>query len=86
MLLGFENDEDFRASHKEWVEEALKNPQSGWEKPFSQNIAIGSEDFVNTIARKLGVSDKQLKQRSVTTSEYVSVREPEVFYSVSDST
>ncbi len=85
-LLGVDGDKDFQDAHKEWVDKTLKNQQSGWVKPFSQNIAIGSEDFVHNIARKLGVSDKQLKQRIETTAKYASIREPDAFYSGSDST
>ena len=52
-LLGFESDEEFQEAHRYWVNDALKNPQSRWETPFSQNIAVGSVEFVNSVAQKL---------------------------------
>ncbi len=85
-LLGVDNDNDFQDTHKQWVDEALKSKQGGWKKPFSQNIAIGNEDFLHNIARKLGVSNKHFKQRIETTSKYSSIREPDAFYSGKNST
>ena len=57
-LLGIPSIEELRRSHKGWVEEALARPEQVRESKWTESVAVGSRDFVDTIKRKLGVRAK----------------------------
>ena len=57
-LLHISTIDDFRDSHKKWVEEILKTQNYVRESKWSQSIAVGSKSFVESIKEKLGIRAK----------------------------
>ncbi len=53
-LCGFNNFEDFQATHRRWVQSTLSDEQPGRQARWTQTIATGSESFVQSIQRQMG--------------------------------
>ncbi len=81
-LLGFSNIGDFKASRGAWILEALVASRDDWDTGagFSKSIAVGSESFVNTVAKKLGCSSKDREKRIKYQSEAYLLRSPSGVY------
>lgn len=60
-LTGFETYDAFRKSHKELVNESLSNGNNYRQADWSESVAVGSKDFVETIKEKLGLRAKGRK-------------------------
>ncbi len=54
-LLGIPSIEALRRSHNEWVEEALARAERVREGKWTESVAVGSRDFVETMKAKLGI-------------------------------
>jgi len=57
-LLGIESIGSLRELRKKWVDEALVRGEMGREGKWTESIAVGSGDFVETIRTKLGLRAK----------------------------
>ncbi|MDD2389994.1 MAG: transposase [Desulfobacterales bacterium] len=57
-LLAFENHDDLKAAHCNWVESALQADNKGKENKWTQSIAVGSKTFINSIKQTLGFRAK----------------------------
>lgn len=60
-LTGFETYDAFRKAHKELVNESLGNGNNYRQADWSESVAVGSKDFVETIKEKLGLRAKGRK-------------------------
>jgi hypothetical protein len=60
-LLGIHSLEALRRSHSEWGEEALARAEQVREGKWTESVAVGSGDFVESIKAKLGVRAKGRK-------------------------
>ena len=60
-LTGFETYDAFRKSHKELVNESLDNGNNYRQADWSESVAVGSKDFIETIKEKLGLRAKGRK-------------------------
>lgn len=60
-LLHISTVDELRHCHKKWVEEILKTQNNMRESKWSQSIAVGSKDFVESIKEKLGIRAKGRK-------------------------
>ena len=58
---GFETYDAFRKAHKELVNESLGNGNNYRQADWSESVAVGSKDFVETIKKKLGLRAKGRK-------------------------
>jgi len=54
-LMGIPSLEALRQSHSLWVEQALARPEQVRESIWTESIAVGSSDFVETIKSKLQI-------------------------------
>lgn len=52
-LTGLESYTAFRETHKELVDESLSNGNNIRQKQWTESIAVGSEEFIETIRGKL---------------------------------
>lgn len=77
-LAGFESYDAFKESHREWVDESLKNGDNVRQSKWAQSIAVGSEQFVKETKEKFGILAKGRKV--VKTGAAYQLREPEVSY------
>ncbi len=57
-LSGFDSYDRFRVTHKEWVEELLKDGINSRQGEWTESIAVGSKSFVEEIKEKLNVRAK----------------------------
>ena len=60
-LAGFETYDAFRKVHMEWVTESLVNGNNSRQAEWSESIAVGSKNFVETIKENLGLRAKGRK-------------------------
>ncbi len=60
-LSGFESYDVFRKAHKELVDESLSDCSNSRQAAWSESVAVGSQDFVETIKGKLGIRAKGRK-------------------------
>ena len=60
-LAGFSSFESFRKTHKEIVNEALEVGNKSRQAQWTESIAVGSKDFVETIKENLGIYDRKGK-------------------------
>ncbi len=74
-LLGIPSIEALRRSHKTWVEEALAKGEQARESKWTESVAVGSRDFVETIKGRLGVRAK--RRRFSGTDVESTLREPQ---------
>ena len=54
-LTGFESYTPFQETHKELVNESLANGNNFRQNQWTESIAVGSKDFIETIKEKLGM-------------------------------
>ena len=57
-LTGFESYTAFRETHKELVYESLTNGNNFRQDQWTESIAVGSKDFIETIKKNLGILAK----------------------------
>ncbi len=81
-LLEFTDNDDFITSHETWISEALLASKDDWDigAGFSKSIAVGTESFVNSVAKKLGYSLKDLEKQIKYHADSFSLREPSAVY------
>ncbi len=60
-LTGFESYTAFQETHKELVNESLTNSNNFKQNQWTESIAVGSKDFIETIKEKLGALAKGRK-------------------------
>ena len=60
-LTGFESYTAFQETHKELVNESLANGNNFRQIQWTESIAVGSKDFIETIKDKLGILAKGRK-------------------------
>jgi putative transposase len=60
-LTGFESYDAFRKAHQELVQESLGNGNNYRQAVWSESVAVGSKNFVETIKGKLGLRGKGRK-------------------------
>jgi len=60
-LLHISKVNELRSSHKKWVEEILKTKNHVRESKWSQSIAVGNKNFIESIKEKLGIQAKGRK-------------------------
>ena len=53
-LLGIKNDAHLLESHRQWVEEILKNGSNKRDSKWTKSIAVGDKEFVSDTKAKLG--------------------------------
>ena len=75
-LLGIPSINALGRSHQSWVAEALARSGLVRESKWTESIAVGSGDFVETVKKKLGVRAKG--RRTTGTDEEATLREPQV--------
>jgi len=57
-LLGFATYDQLRASHRLWVEEAIRNGDLSRDDRWSRSVAVGTEQFVNKVKGELSFRTK----------------------------
>lgn len=73
-LCGFNDIESFQTSHRQWVEEGLRERAATREPCWSEGIAVGSKRFVEKIQQELG---NKSRYREVSESDGTyTLREP----------
>ena len=60
-MTGFETYDTFQKAHKKLVNESLGNGNNYRQADWSESVAVGSKDFVETIKEKLGLRAKGRK-------------------------
>jgi putative transposase len=60
---GFREMEEFAASYREWIYEALKKARNHRDRKWTESIAVGSESFVKTTKQLLGADGRGRKVR-----------------------
>ena len=79
-LLGVSHLEQYRQIHKGWVNEALKAEDNQRIFTWSQNLAVGSKDYVAKVKSTLGVA---AKHRAVVVDNGIhALKEPVTSYMV----
>ena len=78
LLAGFEGYEEFVTTHREWVEEAIRDGTGGRESKWSEGIAVGSKKFSEETKQQLGIRAKGRKV--IGEMDVYQVREPEACY------
>ncbi len=78
-LLDIPTIEALQRLHREWVEQALAKAEQVRESKWTESVAVGSRDFVETLKRKLGVRAK--RHRFSGTDDEATLREPQAGYS-----
>jgi putative transposase len=53
-ILQFDDPEDLRASHRNWVEEKLKRNDGNRDGEWTESIGVGSKSFLQVLKQKLG--------------------------------
>ncbi|NIV14034.1 MAG: transposase [Aliifodinibius sp.] len=79
-LAGYQSYEQFRKSHRDWVNESLAKGNNLFDSQWSRSIAVGSEQFVERIKAALGT--KALGRRVHKASGGYELREPDRSYNV----
>jgi len=77
-LLGFETYDQFRAAHRSWVHEALKDGSRVRDAKWSECLAVGSVGFVERTKEQLGIRAKGREIRGM--DGQFELREPEATY------
>jgi REP element-mobilizing transposase RayT len=77
-LSGFSDPGDFQRAHREWVKRGLENGLAVRDDRWSEALAIGSLEFVESVKNALGV--KALHREVVQTNETYALREPAEAY------
>ncbi len=77
---GHGTDEQFRNSHRQWVEESIHRGSNVRQPEWTESIAVGSEGFVHGILKKLRRHVKGCKVK--TAVDDYELREPGVTYDV----
>jgi putative transposase len=77
-LAGYQNYEQFRNSHRDWVNESLLKDNNDFDSQWSRSIAVGSEQFVERI--KAAMCTKALGRRIHKVSGGYELREPDRSY------
>ena len=78
-LLGIPSIEALRRSHGAWVEEALARAEQVREGKWTESVAVGSREFVETIKGKLGIRAKGRRISGIDGES--SLRQPQAPYS-----
>ena len=60
-MTGFETYDAFRKAHKELVNESLANGNNFRQTQWTESIAVGSKNFIETIKEKMGILAKGRK-------------------------
>jgi putative transposase len=60
-LLGIKDNDQLSISHREWIEEVLKEGSSVRKTEWTESIAVGSKTFIEVTQEKLGVKAKGRK-------------------------
>lgn len=79
-LLGVTSVEALQRAHRTWVEEALARAEQVRESKWTESVAVGSRDFVETLKSKLGVRAK--RRRFSGADDESTLREPQAAYSI----
>jgi len=53
-LLGFETYDRVKTGHRKWVESCLENGNNFRDEKWTSSIAVGSEDFIETVKSLMG--------------------------------
>jgi len=77
-LAGYQNYEQFRKSHRDWVNGLLAQDNNVFDSQWTRSIAVGSEQFIERIKAVLGT--KALGRRAHKVSGGYELREPERIY------
>ncbi len=77
-LLGIPSIDELRRLHGMWVKEALGRAEQVREAKWTESVAVGSRNFVETVKAKLGI---RAKGRRISGIDVSSLREPQVSYS-----
>ncbi|MFZ2631576.1 MAG: transposase [Desulfosalsimonadaceae bacterium] len=77
-LLGMKDDVQLRESHRQWVEEILKNGSNKRDAKWSESIAAGDKEFVSEVKTKLGA--KAIGRKSVEDNGDYELREFQIPY------
>jgi len=59
--MGFENYDDLKQAHYKWVDSEIQTNNSEKENKWTQNIAVGSKTFIETMREALGFRAKGRK-------------------------
>ena len=60
-LVGIKDDDQLRISHRQWIEEVLKEGLNVRETKWTESIAVGNRAFVEVTQEKLGIKAKSRK-------------------------
>jgi len=60
-LLGFENYDDLKETHRKWVDSEIQTNKSEKESKWTQSVAVGSKTFIETMKEGLGFRAKGRK-------------------------
>lgn len=58
LLIGSESYDNFKSSHRGWVEEYLGNGAEGRQNEWTSSIAVGSKTFIEKVKSQLGFKAK----------------------------
>ena len=78
-LLGIKNDLQLMESHRQWVEEILKNRSNKRDVKWTESIAVGDKEFVLDTKAKLGA--KAGGRKILADNENFELRESQIPYS-----
>ena len=77
-LLGIPSIETLRVSHGRWVEEALRRAELSREPKWTESVAVGGRNFVETVKARLKIRGKGRKISG--TEVEASLHEPQDAY------
>jgi hypothetical protein len=73
-----ENDAQFRNEHRQWIEKSIRKGGGTREPEWTENIAVGSEQFVDEIRGKL--QPRLLGRKVRKSGDHFELREQEAVY------
>ena len=73
-LFGVDHFEQFQQIHKGWIEDMLKSDEDKRIPAWTQNIAVGSQDYLLSVKTALGVAGRY--KAVVTEGDVESLKEP----------
>jgi putative transposase len=77
-LVGVDTYSQFRAVHRDWVNESLGEGRSVYDSKWTRSVAVGSEGFIHRTRKELGARAKG--RMVVESDEAFHLREPGVSY------
>ena len=79
-LLGLPCPSDLQTQRRRWIEEAMRNGLSEREPCWSEALAVGGEEFIQTI--KIGLRSRGRNRKVAAVDQRYVLRDPETAYGI----